>query len=77
MQGYGDPKPTHSDMAVIPAQGRDPAAVAQDVADARAVQHARVAQPDYPGPQWVYDNDNDGDSDHVCGPNCGCGGQGG
>ncbi len=34
MQEYGNPKPTHSDMAVIPAQGRDPAAVDRDVANA-------------------------------------------
>ena len=41
MQEYGDPKPTHSDMALIPAQGRDPMAVEQDVADARSMEHAR------------------------------------
>ena len=30
-----DPKPTYSDMALIPAQGRDPQAVDQDVQAAR------------------------------------------
>ena len=43
MQGICDnPQPTHSDMALIPAQGRDQAAVDQDVAMARA---SRRMQP--------------------------------
>ena len=45
-----NPKPTHDDMALIPAQGRDPAAVDQDVAAARANEQARVGPP-----EWVHD----------------------
>ena len=35
-----NPKPTHSDMALIPAQGRDPEDVKQDIAQARAAAEA-------------------------------------
>ncbi len=59
-----NPKPTYNDMALIPAQGRDPAAVNQDVADARAQEQARRAVPPAMGrdPQWVYE----------CNTDCGC-----
>jgi hypothetical protein len=57
MQCIGhDPKPTHNDMALIPAQGRDPEAVNQDVAAARASDHARRMGPS-PAPQWVHDEE--------------------
>jgi len=49
-----NPKPTYSDMALIPAQGRDPQAVDQDVQDAR---EARRAVSPAAGPQWVYDQE--------------------
>ncbi len=53
-----NPKPTHSDMALIPAQGRDPANVQADVHQARvaaeAIRNERVAalgpDPDCPVP---------------------------
>jgi len=53
-----NPKPTHSDMALIPAQGRDPEDVHQDIAQARAaaeaIRNERVAalgpDPDCPVP---------------------------
>jgi hypothetical protein len=51
-----NPQPTHDDMALIAAQGRDPAVVNQDVADARASDHAKKMEPEYPGPQWVHDD---------------------
>ena len=53
----GEPKPTHNDMALIPAQGREPQAVAQDVASARIAERLRKAANPSDGPQWVYDND--------------------
>jgi len=53
----GDPKPTYNDMAVIPAQGRDPQAVDQDVADARAAERIRKSAVPNDGPQWVYDDE--------------------
>ena len=52
MEGIcSNPKPTHSDMALIPAQGRDMESVDQDVQDARATRRA-VSPP--AEPQWVY-----------------------
>ena len=59
MREIGNPKPTHSDMALIPAQGRDPEAVDQDVQDARAVDHNRRAASPPEGPQWVYGNEQE------------------
>jgi hypothetical protein len=58
MQTIGAPKPTHSDMALIEAQGRDPEDVHQDIRQARAAAEAiraeRVAalgpDPDCPVP---------------------------
>ena len=53
-----NPKPTYSDMALIPAQGRDPQAVSQDVQAARAAdQERRDNLPDASAPQWVYDKE--------------------
>ena len=41
MEGICDnPKPTHSDMALIPAQGRDMEDVQQDIRQARAAAEA-------------------------------------
>ena len=51
-----NPKPTHDDMALIPAQGRDPAEVNQDVAAARANEHARRMGPPQ-SPKWVHDEE--------------------
>jgi hypothetical protein len=51
-----NPQPTHDDMALIAAQGRDPQAVNQDVAAARANDHARRMGPN-PAPQWVHDDE--------------------
>jgi len=59
MREIGNPKPTHSDMALIPAQGRAPEAVDQDVQDARAADHNRRAASPPEGPQWVYDNEQE------------------
>jgi hypothetical protein len=57
MQGIGsNPQPTHDDMALIPAQGRDPATVEQDVQDARAAEQVRRAAMPPEGPRWVYEN---------------------
>ena len=58
MQTIGAPKPTHSDMALIPAQGRDPEDVHADICQARAAAEAiraeRIAalgpDPDCPVP---------------------------
>ena len=58
MQTIGAPKPTHSDMALIPAQGRDPEDVHADIQQARAaaeaIRNERVAalgpDPDCPVP---------------------------
>lgn len=61
MKEYGNPMPTHSDMAIIPAQGRDQAAIDQDVAGARAAEHMR-RQTSSQGPEWVYTKD--------CRPGC-------
>jgi hypothetical protein len=52
-----NPKPTHDDMGLIPAQGRNMEAVQQDVADVRAAQRAQRMGPSQ-GPQWVYDGDD-------------------
>ena len=54
-----NPKPTYNDMALIPAQGRDPAAVAKDVDAARATEHARRMAVPSQTPQWVLDSDPD------------------
>ena len=51
-----NPKPTHDDMGLVPAQGRDMAAVNQDVAQVRAVQRAQRMGPPQ-GPQEVDDPD--------------------
>ena len=58
MQTIGSPKPTHSDMALIPSQDRAPEDVHQDIAQARAtaeaIRNERVAamgpDPDCPVP---------------------------
>ena len=58
MQVIGAPKPTHSDMTFIQAQGRDPEDVHQDIrqaqAAAEAIRNERVAalgpDPDCPVP---------------------------
>ena len=55
-----NPTPTHDDMALIPAQGRDPAAVDQDVAAARASAAAKRAGPPQ-SPEWVHEGDPDAD----------------
>ena len=57
MQTIGSPQPTHDDMALIPAQGRDPVAVDQDIQNVRAADHNRRAASPPEGPQWVYDNE--------------------
>jgi hypothetical protein len=49
MQTYGNPAVIREDMAIIPAQGRDPLAVAQDVAMARAMQKMKCEPCDEPG----------------------------
>ena len=53
-----NPKPTHNDMGLIPAQGRNMEAVQQDVADARAADQTCAADGPPQGPQWVYDSDD-------------------
>jgi hypothetical protein len=52
-----NPKPTHDDMALIPAQGRDQAAVDQDIAAARADGDARRAGPPQ-SPKWVHEDES-------------------
>ena len=78
MQSIGsNPQVTHDDMALIPAQGRDPHAVQEDVAAARAAEKDRRDDPAYGGPKWVYGAD--GDSGSNCNydakdDGCDCGG---
>jgi len=55
MQAINSPRPTHSDMVLVPTQGRE--TVQQDVADVRAAQRAQRMGPSQ-GPQWVYDGDD-------------------
>jgi hypothetical protein len=59
-----NPTPTHDDMALIPAQGRDPEAVRQDIAAAKGRVHAQRMNPSYPGPQqWATGDNQDDDWD--------------
>lgn len=58
MLGINLPKPTHSDMVLVPSQGKDGATVQEDIAKARAaaeaIRNERVAalgpDPDCPVP---------------------------